>query len=83
MSWGCFACRWAGSFFTAAPFMPRGIKLFGWMFILGGCGLFALGIPELPRRPLYAHGVMGVFFGVLHLAYGIYLSCTEKRKNEA
>ena len=68
---------------AAGFFMPRGIKLFGWLFIIGGCGLFALGIPELPRRPLYAHGVMGVFFGVLHLTYGIYLSCTEKRKNEA
>ena len=55
--------------------------LFGWVFILGGSGLFALGSPDLPR-PLYAHGVMGLFFGALHLAYGIYLFCTEKRKNE-
>ena len=67
---------------AAGFFMPRGIKLFGWTFIVGGCGLFALGIPDLPR-PLYAHGVMGLFFGGLHLAYGIYLFCTEKRKNEA
>jgi len=67
---------------AAGFFMPRGIKLFGWLFILGGCGLFALGIPDLPR-PLYAHGVMGIFFGGLHLAYGIYLFCTEKGKNEA
>ena len=67
---------------AAGFFMPRGIRLFGWMFIVGGCGLFALGIPDLPR-PLYAHGVMGLFFGGLHLAYGIYLFCTEKRKNEA
>jgi len=66
---------------AAGFFMPRGIKLFGWVFILGGCGLFALGVPDLPR-PLYAHGVMGLFFGVLHLAYGAYLFCTEK-KNEA
>src|ERR1051326_6767425 len=66
---------------AAGFFMPRGIKLFGWFFILGGCGLFALGNLELPRA-LYAHGVMGLFFGVLHLAYGVYLFCTEKRKNE-
>ena len=66
---------------AAGFFMPRGIKLFGWVFILGGCGLFALDVPDLPR-PLYAHGVMGLFFGVLHLAYGAYLFCTEK-KNEA
>src|SRR5882724_5641323 len=64
---------------AAGFFMPRGIKLFGWAFILGGCGLFALGVPDLPR-PLYAHGVMGGFFGGLHLAYGIYLFCTEKKK---
>ena len=68
---------------AAGFFMPRGIKLFGWIFILGGCGLFALGSPDLPRRALYAHGVMGLFFGGLHLAYGVYLFCTEKRKNEA
>ena len=67
---------------AAGFFMPRGIKLFGWAFIVGGCGLFALGIPDLPR-PLYAHGVMGFFFGGLHLAYGTYLFCAEKRKNEA
>src|SRR5881396_2863929 len=67
---------------AAGFFMPRGIRLFGWTFIIGGCGLFAFGIPDLPR-PLYAHGVMGLFFGGLHLAYGIYLFCTEKRKNEA
>jgi hypothetical protein len=67
---------------AAGFFMPRGIRLFGWLFILGGCGLFALGSPGLPR-PLFAHGVMGLFFGVLHLAYGTYLFSTEKRKNEA
>jgi len=67
---------------AAGFFMPRGIKLFGWIFILGGCGLFALGSTDLPR-PLYAHGVMGFFFGALHLAYGTYLFSTEKRKNEA
>ena len=67
---------------AAGFFMPRGIKLFGWAFILGGCGLFALGLPDLPR-PLYGHGVMGFFFGVLHLAYGVYLYFTEKGKNAA
>lgn len=66
---------------AAGFFMPRGIKLFGWTFILGGCALFAVGSAGLPR-PLFAHGVMGLFFGALHLAYGAYLFCTEKRKNE-
>ncbi len=67
---------------AAGFFMPRGMKFFGWVFILAGCGLFAWGIPDLPRG-LYAHGVMGFFFGALHLAYGIYLYFTEKRKNAA
>jgi hypothetical protein len=30
-----------------------------------------------------AHYLMGTFFGVFHLAYGIYLYFTEKRKNVA
>jgi hypothetical protein len=67
---------------AAGFFMPRGVKLFGWMFIAGGCGLFALGIPDLPRST-FAYGVMGFFFGVLHLAYGFYLALTAKSKNAA
>ena len=63
---------------AAGFFMPRGIKLFGWAFVLGGCGLFALGIPDLPRH-VFAHGMMGGFFGLLHLAYGIYLCFTETK----
>ena len=68
---------------AAGFFMSRGIKLFGWAFILGGCGLFALGIPDGVSRLQAAHGIMGFFFGVLHLAYGIYLYFTEQRKNVA
>jgi len=68
---------------AAGFFMPRGIKLFGWAFILGGCGFFALGIPDGVSRLQSAHGIMGFFFGVLHLAYGIYLYFTEQRKNVA
>ena len=65
---------------AAGFFMTRGVKLFGWAFILAGCGLFAV---DLPAEELYiAHGIMGVFFGLLHLAYGIYLYFTE-RKNAA
>ena len=71
------------AFHAAGFFMPRGMRLFGWAFVLGGCGLFALGIPDWVRRPDYAHGIMGFFFGVLHLAYGVYLYFTEQRKNAA
>jgi hypothetical protein len=60
-------------------FMVRGIKLFGWLFILTGCGLLAgtcsAGGPSaLPS----GHVVMGGTFGGLHLAYGIYLYFTER-----
>jgi len=68
---------------AAGFFMPRGMKIFGWIFILGGCGLLAMGIPDGVDRRVYAHGLMGFFFGLLHLGYGIYLYFTEQRKNAA
>jgi hypothetical protein len=70
------------AFHAAGFFMPRGMRLFGWGFILGGCLVLAAGIPDRLRALDYAHGVMGVFFGGLHLAYGIYLYFTEPRRNE-
>jgi hypothetical protein len=70
------------AFHAAGFFMPRGMKLFGWAFIIGGCGLFALGLPDGVCPLDYAHGVMGFFFGGLHLAYGVYLYFTERRRNE-
>jgi len=42
-----------------------------------------MGIPDWAPRGAYAHGIMGFFFGVLHLAYGVYLYFTEQRKNVA
>lgn len=69
---------------AAGFFTPRGIRVFGWLFVLGGCALtFAASHwPEL-RSPAAAHGVMGVFFGAFHLAYGLYLSVTEPRSPTA
>jgi len=60
------------------------MKLFGWGLILGGCLLFARGIPDGRWvTPLtYSHAMMGFFFGLLHLAYGTYLYFTEKHRNE-
>ena len=76
---------------AAGFFMPRGIKLLGWIFLLLGCGYFALimgaptaGLSETWRPVIFSgHLEMGLFFGGLHLAYGIYLYFTEKRKNAA
>ena len=66
---------------SAGFFMQRGIKLFGWLFILCGCALAAaitwVGSPPHLR---YGHLEMGAVFGGLHLAYGSYLYCTENHK---
>jgi hypothetical protein len=70
------------AFHAAGFFMPRGMRLFGWAFVIGGCGLFALGIPDWGRPVDWAHGIMGFFFGGLHLAYGVYLYFSEQRRNE-
>lgn len=67
---------------AAGFFLPRGMRLFGWAFVVGGCALFAAGIPDLPPG-MYAHGIMGFFFGLLHQAYGIYLYLTEPKETAA
>ena len=71
------------AFHAAGFFMPRGMKIFGWAMIVGGCVVFAIGVPNNKARHLdLAQGVMGFFFGGLHLAYGVYLYFTEKRRDE-
>jgi hypothetical protein len=67
---------------SAGFFMPRGLKLFGWFFIVAGClqSLFCVGWTNpLPEPYTEPHWLMGGTFGGLHLAYGIYLYFTEKR----
>ncbi len=34
------------AFHAAGFFMPRGMRLFGWAFVIGGCGLFAAGVSD-------------------------------------
>jgi hypothetical protein len=69
---------------AAGFFMQNRMRLFGWMFILGGCGLlFASSAwPEL-RTTQAAHCLMGSFFGLLHVACGVYLYFTEQRRSAA
>jgi hypothetical protein len=68
---------------AAGFFTPRGMKLFGWGFILSGCTLAGtIAMTEKLVHLAYGHGIMGFFFGGLHLAYGIYLYFTEPKKNE-
>jgi hypothetical protein len=65
---------------SAGFFMARGIKWLGWMFILGmPVLLFTAHLTRWSITPASANIVMGLFFGGLHLAYGIYLHFTEKQ----
>jgi len=70
---------------AAGFFMPRGMKLFGWIVILlsaaGSAGV-AVVEPAVAGSRL-AHVVMGCVFGALHLAYGAYLYVTERRETAA
>lgn len=67
---------------AAGAFAPRGLRIFGWTFVAAGLVAFAcwvlIGIDTV-RPQQTGHVIMGGFFGVLHLAYGAYLSATERR----
>ena len=70
---------------AAGFFTPRGLRFFGWAFVIGGCATFVFWVMmgfHTVRPQQTGHVLMGFFFGVLHLAYGAYLSATE-RKNAA
>ena len=67
---------------SAGFFTPRGLRWFGLAFVLGGCAGFIVWVLvgfSTIRPQQTGHVLMGLFFGVLHLAYGTYLSVTEKR----
>ena len=68
---------------AAGFFMPRGMKMFAWLFIVGACGeLIILSLTNIEIK-FNVHELMGFFFGALQLAYGAYLYLTEKGKNAA
>ena len=63
---------------SAGFFMARGIKLFGWGFIIGGCALALAPLCPATQPPVaWANIAMGVSFGGAHLAYSLYLYFTE------
>lgn len=75
LCYGCALC-------AAGFFMPRGIKLFGWLYLVLAAVMLFLYWPEWMKLSVLAnHVVMGVVFGGVHLAYGVYLHFTEKRGN--
>ena len=76
---------------AAGFFMPRGVRIFGWGYILAGLAGFGYQMYHFrsysSTPPPFPFGnsniAMGVFFGGGHAAYGIYLFFTEKRGNVA
>ena len=68
---------------AAGFFMPRGIRLFGWGFLIAGLVMLAAMLwSNFARAGVSPHALMGVIFGGSHLAYGTYLYFTEQGKNE-
>ncbi len=74
---------------AAGFFTPRGLRWFGWLFVLFGFAVLTwdLFFPHgrVHHREITwqtCHWLMGFLFGFLQLAYGIYLYFTE-RKNAA
>lgn len=64
---------------AAGFFMPRGVKWLGWGFIVAGCGARLLS-EHISPSPAMGHVLMGAFFGLAHVAYGIYLYFTEQSR---
>ena len=79
---GSFWCWAFGCAIHAAGFfMPRGMKVFGWVFVLIGCGVcvFLTADADAFRTTYLPNFLMAAIFGGLHLACGVYLHFTEKK----
>jgi hypothetical protein len=70
---------------AAGFFIPRGIRLFGWVYICVGSVLllleFGVRWGALQDCLDTGHLAMGGAFGGLHVVYGVYLYFTERRKS--
>ena len=72
---------------AAGFFTSRGLRHFGWVFIAAGnvilAWLFLMNGSSIPViHWWHSHVLMGVLFGGLQLAYGIYLFLTGEEQNE-
>jgi hypothetical protein len=64
---------------AAGFFTPRGMRLLGLLFILGGSSLTLSSISvNAQLTSVTSHMLMGIFFGGLQLAYGIYVHFTDR-----
>ncbi len=68
---------------SAGFFVSWGMRLFGLVFIAVGSVLLFCFRRWIESDAINPHLLMGIIFGGLHLAYGICLFLTEKRKNAA
>jgi hypothetical protein len=65
---------------AAGAFMTRSVRWFGWAFIGGATfSTLTMLVTHAPCTPDAASLTMGFFFGILHLAFGVYLYFTEKK----
>ena len=86
---GVWAIFYGCALHAAGFFTSRGLRLFGWMLIVAGnVVLFLTLIASINNDASSlswenSHWLMGFLFGLLQLAYGIYLYFTEKRRNES
>src|SRR5579859_2335278 len=54
LAWiGLYGCALHASGF----FMPRGMKIFGWAFVLASCAFCSSTLPEISPGPLFGHGI--------------------------
>ena len=71
---------YGGALHAAGFFMRRGIKLLGWIYVFFGFLILYLTkfeiIPALSEQS--AHWLMGVGFGGLNLAFGLYVKLTPE-----
>jgi hypothetical protein len=82
---GIWSILYGCALHAAGFFTLKGLRQFGWLFIAAGVGvLFILMASQRQDYPaaqwLAGHWIMGGLFGLLQLAYGIYLKLTGEEQ---